>query len=109
MRIAIDAMGGDYAPQEIVHGALGALNDQQDLELILVGQEEAIKEHFAKKYTEEKLTIQHCTEFIAMEETTMVAYRKKKDASITVTTRLVKEGHAQAVISAGNTGAQMVA
>lgn len=109
MRIAIDAMGGDYAPQEIVHGALGALNDQQDLELILVGQEAAIKEHLPKKYAEERLTIHHCTEFIAMEETPVVAYRKKKDASITVTTRLVKEGHAQAVISAGNTGAQMVA
>jgi len=109
MRIVIDAMGGDNAPKEIVQGAIQALNSDQELELILVGQERAIAEFLPEKFDSERLSIHHCEEVIAMDEQPALAYRKKKNASITVATRLVKEKKGDAVVSAGNTGAQMVA
>jgi glycerol-3-phosphate acyltransferase PlsX len=109
MRIIIEAMGGDYAPQAIVQGAIQALSLDKNLELILVGQEKAIKQCLPKNYDSERLSIHHCEEVIAMDEHPALAYRQKKDASITVATRLVKEKKGEAVISAGNTGAQMVA
>ncbi|MGI6587642.1 MAG: phosphate acyltransferase PlsX [Peptococcia bacterium] len=109
MRIVIEAMGGDHAPHAIVQGAIQALSLEQNLELILVGQEKAIKQCLPKKFDAERLSIHHCEEVIAMDEHPALAYRQKKEASITVATRLVKEKKGDAVISAGNTGAQMVA
>jgi len=110
MRIAVDAMGGDYAPAEIVSGALAALERDGDLRVVLVGQEEEIKKHLPDGWaTNGRLSIVHCREVIGMHEHPATAYRQKKDASITVATRLVKESEAQAVVSAGSTGAQMVA
>jgi len=109
MKIAIDAMGGDHAPQEIIKGALEALEVHKDIQLIFVGKEEEIKKHLTGNIDPARVEIVHCNEVIAMDEHPATAYRKKKDASITVATRLVKEGKAQAVVSAGSTGAQMVA
>ncbi|MGI6144796.1 MAG: phosphate acyltransferase PlsX [Peptococcia bacterium] len=109
MRIVVDAMGGDHAPKAIVEGAVRALHLDQDLQLILVGQEKAISEYLPTDYDQSRLSIHHCEEVIAMDEHPALAYRKKKDASITVATRLVKEKKGDAVVSAGNTGAQMVA
>jgi glycerol-3-phosphate acyltransferase PlsX len=109
MRIVVDAMGGDHAPREIVEGAIQALHLEQELEIILVGQETVISEFLPVNYDRERLTIHHCEEVIAMNEHPALAYRKKKDASITVATRLVKENKGDALVSAGNTGAQMVA
>ncbi|HHY05833.1 MAG TPA: phosphate acyltransferase PlsX [Clostridia bacterium] len=109
MKVVIDAMGGDHAPRAIVQGAIQALSLEQNLELILVGQNKTIKQCLPKKYDTERLSIYHCEEVITMDEHPAIAYRQKKDASITVATRLVKEKKGEAVISAGNTGAQMVA
>lgn len=109
MRIAIDAMGGDNAPQEIIQGALEALKLNTDIHIILVGQEEEIKKYLPGNVTPVRVSIVHCTEVIAMHDHPATAYRRKKDASITVATRLVKEGKADAVVSAGSTGGQMVA
>jgi glycerol-3-phosphate acyltransferase PlsX len=109
MIIALDVMGGDYAPLEIIKGAQAALASQPELELILVGDEAVIRLHWALVDQEPRVRIRHCTEVIHMNEHPAMAYRKKKDASITVATKCVKSGEAAAVVSAGSTGAQMVA
>lgn len=109
MRIAIDAMGGDHAPEEIIKGSLAVLDLEPELHIILVGNEEIIKNHLPQGLDTNRYSIVHCTEVIEMADYPATTYRRKKDASITVATRLVKEGQAQAVVSAGNTGGQMVA
>lgn len=109
MWIAVDAMGGDHAPAEIVQGALDALKLSDDLHIILVGREQEIKEYIPQNADNSRIAIVHCEEVIGMDEHPANAYRRKKNASITVATKLVKEGQAEAVISAGSTGAQMVA
>lgn len=106
MRVALDAMGGDGAPSEIVKGALLALDLYPDIEKIyLVGKEEEIKKCLARE--DKKIEIVDAREVIEMHDHPALAYRKKKDASITVATKLVKEGKAHAIISAGNTGGQL--
>jgi len=108
VRVALDVMGGDNAPGEIIQGAIEAIKKYPQIEKIfLVGDKEKILEHIAEKY--DKLEIIHAAEVITMKDHPGTAYRRKKDASITVATRLVKNGEAQAVVSAGSTGAQMVA
>lgn len=112
MKIALDAMGGDYAPQEIVLGGLQALQQYDYIEkLYLVGQIEKIEAVLAEQsnVNRSKIELVEATEIIEMEDHPANAYRRKKDASITVATRLVKEGKADAVVSAGSTGGQMVA
>lgn len=112
MKIALDAMGGDYAPQEIVLGGLQALQQYSHLEkLYLVGQRDKIEAVLAEQnaLNHDKIEIVDASEVIEMADHPASTYRKKKDASITVATRLVKEGTADAVVSAGSTGGQMVA
>ncbi|MGI6449876.1 MAG: phosphate acyltransferase PlsX [Desulfitobacteriia bacterium] len=109
MRIAVDAMGGDYAPQEIVKGAVKAAEVYPGLQLVLVGQAEKIKEHLPDGKLKPNMEIYEAQEIIGMDEHPAVAIKKKKDASIVVATRLVKEGYAEALVSAGSTGAQMAA
>ncbi|HEY8464676.1 MAG TPA: phosphate acyltransferase PlsX [Bacillota bacterium] len=109
MWIAIDAMGGDFAPREIVLGAVSACQEL-NAEIILVGDETAIKEVLKGKATTGlKLEIRHTSEVITMEEHPATAVRHKKNSSLVVANQLVKEGKAAAVISAGNTGAAMAA
>lgn len=108
MRIAVDAMGGDYAPEEIVKGALRSVQEL-DLEIILVGQPERIKDYLPGGQIPDKVQIQEATEVVGMDEHPAQAVRKKKDSSIVVATRLVKEKKADALVSAGSTGAQMAA
>jgi glycerol-3-phosphate acyltransferase PlsX len=117
MRVALDAMGGDFAPRELVAGAVEAVI-RMDLRVLLVGQEDRLREEIAfqvnqgkiqQTLVEERLEIVASSQIIAMDEEPVLAFRNKKDASITVATRLVKEGRAEAVVSAGSTGAQMVA
>lgn len=108
MRIALDVMGGDNAPREIVAGALlyAANNPAQ---LILVGQEEIInRELLNQSYDRSKIGIINATQVMGMDEP-VTALRKKQDSSIVVATRLVKEGKADAVVSCGSTAAQMAA
>lgn len=108
MRIAIDAMGGDYAPREIVQGTLLAAEKWPELQLVLVGRQEAC-EPFISGPQPQNLSFKEATEVIEMDEHPANAVRKKKDASIVVATRMVKQGEAEAVVSAGSTGAQMAA
>ncbi len=114
MKLALDAMGGDFAPQEIVLGGLEALNQYDYMEkLYLVGKRDAIEAVLKsaekdQKVDYSKIEIVEAGEIIEMDDHPATAYRRKKDASITVATRLVKEGTADAVVSAGSTGGQMV-
>ncbi|ABZ84717.1 fatty acid/phospholipid synthesis protein plsx [Heliomicrobium modesticaldum Ice1] len=110
MRIALDAMGGDHAPGEIVKGAIEAA-EELHLQILLVGRPDAIEPLLkeASAGARSRLDIVAASEVIAMDESPATALRKKKDASIVVATRLVKEGRAQALVSAGSTGAQMAA
>lgn len=106
MRIAIDAMGGDNAPGEIIKGAL-AVAAQGDLHIILVGDQEQIRPFLGD--TGADISVVHTSQVIDMDEKPGVAVRNKPEASICVATKLVRDGEADAVVSAGNTGAQMAA
>ncbi|GAW91077.1 phosphate acyltransferase PlsX [Calderihabitans maritimus] len=108
MKIAVDAMGGDYAPEEIVKGAVQAA-EENIAEIILVGDKEAIARHLPSNRAGSRIEIVHAAQVVDMDEPPAVALRRKKDTSIATATRLVKEGKADAVISAGSTGAQMAA
>lgn len=105
IRIAVDAMGGDFAPEEIVKGACQAALELPDIEIILVGQEDQIQKHLKRT----RLSIVASSQVIGMDEPPVSAVREKKDASINVALRLIKENKAEAVVSAGNTGAFMTA
>jgi len=109
LRIAVDAMGGDYAPAEIVKGAVAAaVND--DIEILLVGEKETVETELKKySYPSGKIAVFHAPGIIDMNEHPASAVRHKKDSSIVIATKLVKDGGASAVVSAGNTGAQMAA
>ncbi|MBA7682257.1 Phosphate acyltransferase [subsurface metagenome] len=110
MKIALDAMGGDRAPKVIVEGAIQALREYKDLEIILVGDEKKVKRELSKyRIKGLPLSIIHASQVVEMDELPTTALREKKDSSIMVAARLVKEGKAQAIVSAGNTGAAMVA
>ena len=108
MRIAVDAMGGDYAPEEIIKGTRMAAEKNPDVHLILVGQKERMLP-FLKGTGLKNISLVEATEVIEMDEHPANAVRKKKDSTIVVATRLVKQGEADAVVSAGSTGAQMAA
>ncbi len=101
--IAVDAMGGDYAPTEIVRGALEACQQNRHVHVILVGNEPRIKREIRKPIP--NLSIVHTDEVIDMDENPSQALKKKKRASIVLAAELVRDGHAEAVLSAGNTGA----
>jgi len=109
MRIAVDAMGGDYAPEEIIKGTMMAAKSSPDVQLILVGQKERIQTFLSGGTLPGNVSIYEASEVIEMDEHPANAVRKKKDSSIVVATRLVKQGEADAVVSAGSTGAQMAA
>jgi len=108
VRIAIDAMGGDNAPQVIVEGTLDAARAYPDATLILVGDEAQIRAHLGGNQPS-NIEIVHTTEVIGAEEEPVRAVRRKKDASMVVAARMVKEGRADGIVSAGNTGALMTA
>jgi glycerol-3-phosphate acyltransferase PlsX len=108
VKIALDAMGGDRAPVEIVKGALLAVKEFGDIEVALVGPTALIEAELRKHAPSPAISIVPATETIAMEEDEVVqAVRRRPEASINVATHMVKEGTAQAVVSAGNTGAVM--
>ncbi|NLB18655.1 MAG: phosphate acyltransferase PlsX [Syntrophomonadaceae bacterium] len=110
MRIAVDAMGGDHAPQEVVIGTVQAINSRDDIEAILVGDQDAIETELKKlSWPTDRISICHTSQVVEMNESPALALRKKKDSSIMAATLLVKKGLADAVVSCGNTGAQMSA
>lgn len=110
MKIALDAMGGDNAPLEIIKGAIFAINETDDINLILVGQKEKIEKELEKyTYDKKRIEIKDAREIIAMNEDPIISVRAKKDASMNVALELVKLGEADASVSAGNTGALITA
>src|SRR5690349_8970105 len=105
MRIAIDAMGGDHAPNAVIEGALAAAAEWRDTSIILVGDQARIESELGGRSLPANLTVHHASDAIAADEEPVKAVRRKKDASMVVAGRLVREGGADAMISAGNTGA----
>ncbi len=106
--IAVDAMGGDHAPKSEVEGSLRAVRNL-DVRVILVGREQIIRDELDQhgKWQDLPIEIVHASEVITMEDSAAKAMRSKKDSSIRVATRLVREGAAAGVVSGGNTGAVM--
>lgn len=110
IRIAVDGMGGDYAPEVVVEGAVAAANDFAQLEIILVGQPEILKQELNKrKVLGGKIDIYPASEVVGMGDSPVAAIKKKKNSSISVCIQLLKEKKVDAVMSAGNTGAAVAA
>lgn len=109
MKIVVDAMGGDHAPNEIVKGAIDAVLSSKDIEVLLVGKEDLIKRELGKyEYPKEQVRIVPASQVIEMAEPPVAAIKGKKDSSIVVGMGLVRKGEADAFVSAGSTGAVLV-
>lgn len=107
--IALDAMGGDFGPEVVIPAAVHVVKKFNDIHIILVGDERRLHD-CAKQYgidLDKHFEIHHASQVVEMDEDPRLALRKKKDSSMRVAINLVKEGQAQAVVSAGNTGALM--
>ncbi|CAM8345805.1 phosphate acyltransferase PlsX [Candidatus Methylopumilus universalis] len=106
--LAVDAMGGDHGPSVTIPASINALSKYDQLHIILVGDKELIQTELQKnKYTNTRLSIQHASEVVEMDESPQSALKNKKDSSMRIAINLIKEEKAQACISAGNTGALM--
>ena len=106
MNVAVDAMGGDHAPRVVVQGAIEAAADL-GVEVTLVGDEEAIANELVKSSPSSLVTVHHCAQAVGMDESPLKAIRRKRDSSIRVAFELMKQGRADAVVSAGNSGATL--
>ena len=111
MRVALDAMGGDFAPREIVRGALDAAEAFPDHTMILVGDRSAIEQEMSEagNAAPSNVTVVHASQVVAMDEKPVEAIRGKPDSSVIRMIRLVGAGEADVAISAGNTGAMVAA
>lgn len=109
IKVAIDAMGGDYAPQEPVKGAVEAVNAKKELFVYLVGQEEVVQKELDKyEYPKDRVQVVPASQVIETGEPPVNAIQKKKDSSLVVALRLVRQGEASAFVSCGSTGAVLV-
>lgn len=109
VKVAVDAMGGDYAPLEVVKGAVEAVNERPEIKLYLVGKQDLIASELAKyTYNKSQIEIVNAEEKIETAEPPVMAIRKKKDSSMVVALNLVKNGEADAFVSAGSSGAILV-
>ena len=109
VNVAVDGMGGDHAPYEIVKGAVEAVNENSHVKVFLTGQADKIDSELAKyTYNKEQIEVVNTTEIIEMAEPPVMAIRKKKDSSLVKALNLVKEGSCDAFVSAGSTGATLV-
>lgn len=109
IKVAVDAMGGDNAPAEIVKGAIEAVTMRQDIKVYLVGQQDLVKEELANNsYTGSQIEVIHADEVIETAEPPVMAIRKKKQSSIVVGMNMVKQQEADAFVSAGSSGAILV-
>ncbi len=109
IKVAVDAMGGDNAPAEMVRGAVGAVTLRQDIKVALVGQQDIIKEELEKcAFGGSQIEIVHAEEVIETAEPPVTAIRKKKKSSIVIGMNMVKDGSADAFVSAGSSGAILV-
>ena len=108
-RVALDAMGGDNAPGMIVQGAIDAVNERDDIKVFLVGKLDAINNELSKyTFNKEQIEVVEATEEIEMAEPPVNAIKKKKDSSMVVGMKLVKDKKADAFVTAGNSGAVLV-
>ena len=109
IKVAVDAMGGDNAPAEMVRGAVGAVTLRQDIKVAVVGQQDIIKEELEKcAFGGSQIEIVHAEEVIETAEPPVMAIRKKKKSSIVIGMNMVKDGSADAFVSAGSSGAILV-
>ena len=109
IKVAVDAMGGDNAPQEIVKGAVEAVNESSKVKVYLVGMKEAVERELAgHTYPKEQIEVVPASEIIETAEPPVMAIRKKKDSSLVKALNLVKDGTCDAYVSAGSTGATLV-
>lgn len=109
VKVAVDAMGGDNAPVEIIKGAVEAIKENSKVKVYLVGKEDVMKKELAGyQYPEEQLSLVPASEMIETAEPPVMAIRKKKDSSIVKALQLVKNGECDAFVSAGSTGATLV-
>lgn len=109
IRVALDAMGGDNAPEEIVKGAIEAVNEKENIKVFLVGKKVSIENALSKyQYNKEQIEVISAEEVITNEEAPVMAIRSKKNSSIVVGMNLVKSGEADAFVSAGSTGSVLV-
>lgn len=109
VNVAVDAMGGDNAPAEIVKGAVDAVNDDKRVKVFLTGKEDVIREELQKyTYDSARLEVVHASEVIDTAEPPVAAIREKKDSSIVKCLYMVKDGTCDAFVSAGSTGAVLV-
>ena len=107
--VALDAMGGDNAPKEMIKGAVQALEKTDAVQVLLVGKEDVIRAELAQyTYDKARIEVVNATEVIETAEPPVNAIRRKKDSSIVVGMKLVKEGQADAFVSAGSSGAVLV-
>jgi len=111
MKIAVDAMGGDFAPAAVAEGVVLALQKYQDIqELFLVGDEQAVRAELQRHGSiDKRISFVHATQIVEMSDGAVEGVRRKKDSSISRSVDLVKEGIAQAIVSAGHTGAAVAA
>ncbi|RKJ62228.1 phosphate acyltransferase PlsX [Roseburia sp. 1XD42-69] len=109
IKVAVDAMGGDNAPGEIVKGAVDAVNVRKDIQVLLVGKQDMVKEEL-KKYTypKDQIRVVHAEEVIETAEPPVNAIRSKKNSSLVVGMNMVKQKEADAIVSAGSSGAILV-
>ncbi len=109
VKVALDAMGGDNAPVEIIKGGIDAINENSKVKVFFVGQEDVINAELAKyTYNAEQAEVVNATEVIETAEPPVMAIRKKKDSSIVKALTMVREGKCDAYVSAGSTGATLV-
>ena len=109
IRVAVDAMGGDNAPGEIIKGAVEAIQERKDIQVLLVGRREVIEEKLgAYTFNAEQMEVVPATQVIETAEPPVAAIRSKKDSSIVVGMKMVKDGKADAFVSAGSSGAVLV-
>jgi len=108
MKIALDAMGGDYAPAVTIEGAIETVNDFEDIDIILVGDENLLKRELdSKKHLPGRISVKHASQVVGMDESPAAAIRRKRDSSISRSIELVKSGEAGAMVSAGHSGVVM--
>ena len=111
MRIALDAMGGDRGPELLIQGALLALRENNAIDIVLLGPEDFLEQHLAEQKIDttlaKRLHIEHAPEVVSMHETPVEAVRRKKNSTVMVGFDLVRNSRADAVVSAGNSGATM--
>ncbi len=109
VKVAVDAMGGDYAPLEMVKGAVDAINENNKVKIYLVGMQDAVEAELAKyTYNKDQVEVIHASEVIETAEPPVMAIRRKKDSSLVKALNLVKDGTCDAYVSAGSTGATLV-